>query len=139
MNFYVNGFMYSEDEKKIVLIKKNTPEWQRGLFNGIGGSIEAGESPEEAIVREFEEETGVKTDEDEWKLFAIISKESKYKVYFFVAFTDKVLTAKTIEKEEVIICDMDNLPNKMIPNLNWLIPMSLDKEVDFSSPVIINY
>ncbi|PIE78988.1 MAG: hypothetical protein CSA15_05000, partial [Candidatus Delongbacteria bacterium] len=59
MNFYVNGFMYSEDEKKIVLIKKNTPEWQRGLFNGIGGSIEAGESPEEAIVREFEEETGV--------------------------------------------------------------------------------
>ncbi len=139
MKEYVNSFMFCEDESKVVLIKKNNPEWQRGFFNGVGGKIEQGESPEQAIVREFEEETGVKTLENEWNLFAILIKESEYKVYFFTAFTDKMLNAKTVEKEEVGIYDVDNLPTKMLSNLKWLIPLSLDKEVDFSKPVFINY
>ncbi len=139
MNVYVNGFMYSEDESKIVLIKKNTPDWQKGFFNGIGGSIEKGESPEHAIVREFEEETGVKTKQADWKLFAIIEKKMHYKVYFFRSFTDDMLSAKTVEKEEVSIYDINNLPAKVIPNLRWLIPISLDKEVNFTKPIIINY
>ncbi len=139
MKEYVNGFMYCEDESKVVLIKKEKPEWQRGLLNGVGGKIELGESPKQAIVREFEEETGVKTSESEWKLFAIIGRESQFKVYFFVAITDKMFKAKTVEKEEVGIYDVSKLPINIIPNLQWLVPLSLDKEVDFSKPVVINY
>ncbi len=139
MKEYVNSFMFCEDESKVVLIKKIKPDWQKGFFNGVGGKIELGETPKQAIVREFEEETGVKTSESEWSLFSILIKESEYKVYFFIAFTDKMFNAKTVEKEEVGIYDVDNLPTKMLPNLNWLIPMSLDKEVDFSKPIVINY
>ncbi|MGE0198703.1 MAG: NUDIX hydrolase [Simkaniaceae bacterium] len=50
----VNGIVFSEDRKNVLLIKRrDVPVWVLP-----GGGIEAGESPEEAAVREIEEETG---------------------------------------------------------------------------------
>ncbi len=58
MQEYVCGFMFSPDKKQVALIRKTKPEWQKDLLNGIGGKIESGESPHEAMVREFYEESG---------------------------------------------------------------------------------
>lgn len=55
---YVLGFMFNEDESKVLLVHKNRPTWQAGKLNGIGGKIEAGETPLQAMEREFMEETG---------------------------------------------------------------------------------
>lgn len=55
---YVLGFMFNEDESKVLLIMKNRPAWQAGKLNGVGGKIEAGETPIQAMEREFAEETG---------------------------------------------------------------------------------
>jgi 8-oxo-dGTP pyrophosphatase MutT (NUDIX family) len=43
----------------VALIRKVRPSWQAGLLNGVGGHIESGETPHDAMVREFEEEAGV--------------------------------------------------------------------------------
>ena len=52
----VNAVILSEDKQKILIIKRrDTPIWVIP-----GGTIEEGESPEEAIVREVAEETGCK-------------------------------------------------------------------------------
>ena len=40
------------------VIKKERPVWQAGLLNAIGGHVEKGEYPVEAMQREFLEETG---------------------------------------------------------------------------------
>ena len=58
---YVTGFLFSADASHLVLIKKINPAWQRGLFNGIGGKVEANEIAVDAMVRECLEETGVLT------------------------------------------------------------------------------
>lgn len=137
MKYYVTGFMYSEDREKVVLIKKNQPLWQRGFLNGVGGKIEADETPQMAMAREFEEETGVKTTSNEWKLFSIIHRPTQYKVYFLFSITNKMFEAKTVEEEEVFICDVNNLPEKKIFNLNWLIPMSLDSQLTFNKAIEI--
>ncbi len=139
MKYYVNGFMYSKDKSKIVLIRKNKPEWQKGLLNGIGGKIEKNETPKMAIIREFEEETRVKTKDTDWKLFATINKETEYIIYFFFAFSDKTFSAKTTEQEIVGIYEVNNLPKKIIPNLNRLIPLSIDKEINFDEPIHIKH
>lgn len=55
---YVLGIMFSEDEERVLAIWKNRPDWQAGKLNGIGGKIEDGETPIEAMRREFREETG---------------------------------------------------------------------------------
>lgn len=38
---------------------KNKPDWQKGCLNGIGGKIEEGEKPIDAVFRELEEEAVV--------------------------------------------------------------------------------
>lgn len=50
-----------------MLIEKTKPDWQNGLVNGLGGSIEDGESIHEAMVREFKEECGVSTRQKQWQ------------------------------------------------------------------------
>ena len=42
----------------VLLIKKEHPAWQSGKMNGIGGHVEEGESPLEAMRREATEEAG---------------------------------------------------------------------------------
>ena len=49
---------------------KRTNEPGKGLLSGIGGHIEDGESPEECMRREWEEETGFSIPADA-KLFEI--------------------------------------------------------------------
>jgi 8-oxo-dGTP pyrophosphatase MutT (NUDIX family) len=56
---YVLGFVMDERKEKIVLIHKNRPDFQAGKLNGLGGKIEEGETPEDAIKREIEEESGL--------------------------------------------------------------------------------
>ena len=49
-----------KDDKTLMLhriIKKN--DIHEGKYNGLGGKMEAGESPEECIIREVEEESGL--------------------------------------------------------------------------------
>ena len=45
----------------------------RGLYNGVGGKVEEGESPEEAIDREAMEEIGIE----------VVRKEWAAKIYFY--------------------------------------------------------
>ena len=66
MKQYVLGFMFSPDLSAVVMVIKERPDWQKGLFNGIGGHIEGGECAKEAMVREFQEETGLLTVGAQW-------------------------------------------------------------------------
>ena len=55
---YVAGFLFSPDRSRVLLIRKNRPAWQAGKLNGLGGKIEPGETPPQAMRREFREEQG---------------------------------------------------------------------------------
>lgn len=118
-----------------MLIKKNRPKWQAGRLNGVGGHIEAGEAPIVAMVREYQEETGVESTAKDWLCFACL-RGPEFKLYFFSAFNDALLEVKTTTDEKVAVypsCLSEIHPssyvdyhNILIPNLNWLIPLALD-------------
>lgn len=44
---------------EILLVKKDRPDWQKGRLNLVGGKIEEGETPEQAALRELQEESGL--------------------------------------------------------------------------------
>jgi len=134
---YVTGFLFSSDASKVVLIKKINPPWQKGLFNGVGGKIEEGELSIDAMVREFEEEAGVVIAKELWCCYVKIHRPHCYDLEVYFARSDLAFEARTIEREQIHLFDTHRLPKNLIPNLQWLIPMALDKEADFTNPVLI--
>jgi 8-oxo-dGTP diphosphatase len=139
----VVGFLFSKDFKKIVLIEKKRPEWQKGFLNGVGGKIESNETPYQAMCREFTEEADRHI--FDWHLFHELDVKSSltgqliYKVHFFWACSHPLNTlnsCKTKNQENLIITeeteyiDVYNVKDlhklNVISNLHWLIPMVKD-------------
>ena len=138
MKKYVTGFLFSKDATHVVLIQKRRPAWQQGLLNGVGGKIENDELSCGAMVREFYEETGVLVTQDQWTCYAKIYRPNYYELDVYYAYSDLAYEAKSVEEEEVYLVKRDEIPANIIPNLRWLIPLALDKQADFSTPVVIH-
>lgn len=117
----------------MLLIEKQRPAWQRGLVNGIGGKVESGETPAEAMAREFLEECGIATQPCVWKHRVTLQHE-RWCVYFFAAEL-AVLTASQETDEKLVFARMRNLPRTCIPNLRWLVPLCFD--LDIEGPVTL--
>jgi len=129
MEHYVVGFLFDYDSPMVLLLRKTHPSWQAGKLNGIGGHIEEGESPIEAMEREFFEEAGLKI--NRWKHFATLECPEKYRCIFYSAKLrrdEPEPCSKTEEKIEWV--DSLDLPSDVIDNLKWLIPLSKDYQVD---------
>lgn len=119
----VLGFAFSANKNYVALINKKRPKWQNGLLNGIGGHVENGETAPDAMVREFKEETGVTI--LEWIHFGTM-KFAGDTVFLFAAFPEtEIVNITTQTDEEVTAVSVKNLPDHVIPNLHWLIPMAM--------------
>jgi 8-oxo-dGTP diphosphatase len=136
---YVLGFAFSKDFSEILLISKNKPEWQKGLYNGVGGKIEAFESPNEAMVREFREESNIDTKAENWKRVCQMGDYSTWDCEVFTTVLDNIHNYKNLTEEKCSVFairnyDGDdkenmnkiNLPSNCIENLKWLIPLCID-------------
>ena len=120
------GFVFSDDYQKIALIRKNRPEWQVGKLNGIGGLIEEGETPIQAMCREFKEEAWYPL--EDWQQFAVLEGEDR-KLFFFKTTCDLDKLKQQTDEEIEVHFISDVFKENIIPNLIWLIPMALDKKV----------
>lgn len=132
MKQYACGFLFSEDRKHVLLIRKNRPAWQAGKLNGIGGKLEPGETPADAMRREFREEAGL--DVGGWQhALTLTGKPTTFdpngwQGHFFRVFGD-VRAAATRTDESLEVHEVGRLPPDLIPNLRWMIPLMLDDEL----------
>jgi 8-oxo-dGTP diphosphatase len=127
---YVAGFLFCGNS--VLLVRKETPEWQKGLLNGIGGKVEHGEASSEAMVREFREETGLIITRDQWHQFC---RETGVD-YITDFFTFRVTNGATPRPAASPVNDagesqgwltLSELPAmRQVGNLRWLVPMALD-------------
>ena len=125
MQGYACGFMFSPDRSRVLLIRKRRPAWQAGKLNGVGGKIEPGETPAEAMRREFREEAGL--DVPHWQHVVTLTGPD-WQGHFYRAFGD-VDAARPVTDEQLERHPVRPLPPDVIPNLAWLIPLLLDDEV----------
>lgn len=118
---WVVGFLFRKN-KEVALISKTHPAWQKGKLNGVGGKVNEGELPLEAMQREFLEEAGAKV--SEWREFVLLRLQDG-DVHFFSAHGDYAIQSMTEEKVAWhALADIGSLP--VISNLAWLIPLALD-------------
>lgn len=127
MTEYVLGFLFRDNATSVVLIRKEKPQWQAGLLNGVGGKIDAPESALTAMIREFREETGVDTNASGWEQFCEMSGED-FAVYCFKAFySDAWARVESTTSEKVGRFHPDNLTkHDCVSNLHWLIELAID-------------
>lgn len=131
MKQYVLGLAFSRKGDKIVFVEKQKPEWQKGMYNGVGGKIEAEDaSPIDAMVREFQEETGTITEQTMWKHFSTM-EGTGFVVFCFVMFSNVIYQCETMEEEKIEMFDVDKIPlDKVINNIPALIELARLKEFD---------
>lgn len=135
---YSLGFYFNKDRTKVILIGKMKPLWQSGKMNGVGGKIELNvlgesEGPWVAMLREFEEETGIHTDPDVWRLKTTMTGKD-WRCYVFAGFhnTNDLPAFRDFSSDEeiaVVVDVKDVFSKEIIPNLQWLIPLCLDDNV----------
>lgn len=125
---YVLGFCFMHHDTEVVLICKNKPEWQRGQWNGIGGKIEAGENPMEAMIREWQEETDSYI--VDWHRYVTMIFYGAV-VHVFKSHVDRLYVRSATDEPVTTFTLRAALDSNLtIPNLKWLIPMAL-----YDSPV----
>ncbi len=123
MTEYVVGFPLNEKGDTTILIKKNRPEWQKGYWNGIGGHIEEGETPSEAMSREFLEEAGAVVKPENWTCYMILT-DRDWKVYFFYT-TINLDCCQQKTDEKIFRFATSYLPANCISGLFWLVPIAV--------------
>lgn len=137
--YYTVGFMFNAARDQVVLIKKNRPDWQKGLLNGVGGHIRPDEHSTQGMVREFKEETGAITEFNDWLCFCKLNcMKHGAMVYFYTATGEYAFDmARTTEDEVIEKFHVDEIPwRRALANLRWLIPLALYNDLKYPVNVI---
>jgi 8-oxo-dGTP diphosphatase len=130
MTAYVCGFAF-DTENRVAVVQKKRPEWQKGLYNGIGGKIEPGETSLRAMAREFEEETGVGIHISRWKMFHREKWINGNSVDFYAVGLKPGEVPRSVTDETIQMLHWHTYTHQQLPlnhpmmyNLPYLIPMA---------------
>ena len=126
---FLTTICYIEKDDKYLMLHRTKKEndINKGKYIGIGGKFETGESPEECIVREVKEETGLLL--KSYKLRGIITYTfTNYETEYMYVFTSKEFEGNLLECNEG---DLSWVDKDKVLNLNlWEGDKIFLKELD---------
>lgn len=126
----VCGLVFSRDMGMVVLVEKKRPEWMAGMLNGVGGATKEGElRARTTMARKCLDETGLDVPLDDWQMLAeFVSPASKMRIVFFYTLADLPMEKPKNDEQIFFIPVGDTLPDNIVPDLSWLIPMAVARQ-----------
>lgn len=97
----VSSILISTEDEFILQLRDNKPDIaQPGMISFFGGGVEDGEEPQDAIVREIEEELSIQLDKNDFSFLDSVIRTSsrsgnKHRAHLFVA--------RGIKKEDLVL------------------------------------
>lgn len=137
MKSYVLGFMFNTN-MEVCLIQKRKPAWQAGKWNGVGGKIKNNEFALDAMIREFKEETGVQTENKDWRYFGAMVGDD-WECYLFTGMLPVGAVPTTITDEVVGMFSsalFARMQHECISNVQALISLALMGNDDGNKPPV---
>lgn len=117
------GFVFSVATDNVLLIHKTKPPFQYGKLNGIGGKVEKGETPQQAMVRECKEESGITV--SDWLSVCILDYNND-RVYVYTSWVKDLdsITDQPGENKLYVLSTPLKPSDPVVPNLHWMVPLS---------------
>lgn len=131
---YCLGF--AKHKSKLILIQKSHPDFQLGKLNGVGGHLEGHEEPIEAMTREFLEETGTVTDENQWTPKGKIVGDD-FEVFVFEA-TLRSDQFNEISSYAPELIDVEDLIDKPDSEVIYIVDQSMIEELHVKQKILYN-
>lgn len=110
---YSMGFAVSLDGEHVLLLEKGRPAFLKGQWIGVGGHIEEGETPLQAMVREAKEEADL--DVNDWTYLDVVGQsetpgapQNSALIHMFVVRTD-LSSAQALTEERIAVFSWDQL------------------------------
>jgi len=137
---YVLGFLFDPTLTRVAMLRKNKPAHLEGLLLGVGGKIDAGESPRDAMEREFHEEAWPSKEKLDWKEFCVLTWKSDHHpqgtdMVCFCA-TGNIWAARSLTAETIEIWEVNDVMNRpdTVGNVRWLVQMARSSYFDPKFP-----
>ncbi|HYC34367.1 MAG TPA: NUDIX domain-containing protein [Candidatus Paceibacterota bacterium] len=127
MQKYTLAFIFNSILDKVLLMHKSRPASLAGKVNGLGGKLEGDEDLYECIMREVKEESDLDTKKDKWIYVGEKYAPNWHVATFCYVYEGDMSDAKSMEDQPVEWFDVRNLPENVMSNLTWIIPLCLDK------------
>ncbi len=129
---YVLGLIFDAARRNVLLIRKNRPAFQAGRLNGLGGKVELGESPFQAIVREINEEANLVTTPEQWSFFGVMEGVG-FAVHCFHAQVADLGLATAMTDESLVVLSVDDprIHHEGLSNLTAVLSAALDQDNPF--------
>jgi ADP-ribose pyrophosphatase YjhB (NUDIX family) len=114
----VHLFLFKQE--KVLLLRRFQTGFEDGNYSVPAGHIDQGESAKSAMVREAEEETGIKIDKKELQMIHVMHRlgNDHERIDFFMTAEKWLGEPEICEKDKcdkLIWAEVDQLPENMVP------------------------
>ena len=127
---YVLGFAIDPQlDLWLSVFKEKGPPCNIGKWNGIGGKVEAPEFVQDAMDREFKEETKLELD---WQYVGEFTDNSSWRVSVFRTIVNSTIVDVPPHNdigEQLAWRDRQFDPDSTAYNLEWILPMVFSRSV----------
>lgn len=109
------GLAFDSLRRNVLMQLKNRPEHCAGRLNGPGGKQEVGESIVGCMVREFYEETSIKSTKEDWLYFHHERHPSGTDLYFYTTDKLNIYNAASKTDEPSVIVSLAGINGFITP------------------------
>ncbi len=133
---YAAAYLVLIKDGQVLLLRRFNTGYQDGNYSLIAGHLDGAETTKQCIIREADEESGIKVDSENLDVVHVMHRSGSDREYFDIYLRAKkwngnVKNMEPDKCDELKWFDTNNLPNNMLPEVKLALD-NINKDVHYS-------